>query len=125
MASFYIYQYAMGLKPNFVTSFFAQSYKLHATLGNGTDDPGPYMEVPDWPGLGEVTKKLWRYSYPGQCAIMLYPWLGKTQCEIHIREQGIPSKYIDHIYYICDGLFWELCRGGTMHRIYSSNCSSL
>ncbi|XP_075551655.1 uncharacterized protein LOC142585063 isoform X3 [Dermacentor variabilis] len=101
-------------------------YDLHAKLGNGTHDPGPYMNVTNWPVIGNVTKKLWLYSYPGQCGVMLYPWLGRMECEIHVREKGIPEKYIGRIDYTCEWLFWHLCgTDAAMYRLYSSNCSSL
>ncbi|XP_037521200.1 uncharacterized protein LOC119397995 [Rhipicephalus sanguineus] len=87
-------------------------YDLHAKLANCTETqvpPGPCMQVPNWPGLDNVTKVLWEYSYPGQCGIFFFWKFEHRYCELHIREEGLPGPKTHDIYHVCQTLYRYTC----------------
>uniref|UniRef100_A0A131YPW4 Lipocalin n=1 Tax=Rhipicephalus appendiculatus TaxID=34631 RepID=A0A131YPW4_RHIAP len=88
-------------------------YNLHAKLANCTETSpvpaGPCMQVPNWPGLYNVTKVLWRYAYQGQCAIFFFWKYDHRYCELHIREEGLPGPHTHDIYHVCQTLYRYTC----------------
>uniref|UniRef100_L7LQY0 Putative salivary lipocalin n=1 Tax=Rhipicephalus pulchellus TaxID=72859 RepID=L7LQY0_RHIPC len=87
-------------------------YNLHAKLANCTETQvpaGPCMQVPNWPGLDNVTKVLWQYDYQGQCGIFLFWKYDRRYCELHIREEGLPGPHTHDIYHVCQTLYRYTC----------------
>uniref|UniRef100_A0A131YNR9 Lipocalin n=1 Tax=Rhipicephalus appendiculatus TaxID=34631 RepID=A0A131YNR9_RHIAP len=88
------------------------NYKLHAKLDNCTQTQvpaGPCMKVPNWPGLYNVTKVLWRYDYQGECAVFFFWKDDRRYCELHIREEGLPGPKTHDIYHVCQTLYRYTC----------------
>ncbi|KAL1413947.1 hypothetical protein MTO96_007884 [Rhipicephalus appendiculatus] len=96
-------------------------YKLHAKLGYGKEDKGPFMEVQGWPVLGNITKKLWYYNSRKECAVVLYYFHGQTWWELHVRAQQLARR--PNYDSICSKMFLELCRRSLpVREVYSTGC---